>query len=592
MLRPTAAKRIAFFLFGDLILSLFSLYSAYVLRFNFAVPDEFLEPFWVVFGVLVLLKMSAIALFRGYQIIWRFFGLSEAKALFAAHLLAYTLFSLLFLLYEAPFSPFPRSVILIDLLLSLALLGLLRGTKRLLGTQQDRNAQSTLIIGMNAKSVALIKTALEGAIPYYPIAIVLSPGEDNEAQNSYLSNIKIYPYGALETLASRADAAIITADLDGDTLKALYDTLLRHGISHIRKYKLLGGTREKLEEPSIEELLARHPKDLERSIVESFIRGKTVLITGAGGSIGSEIALQCTAFGAAKLILVESSEFNLYQIGEQLPHAVLKLLSITDRPKLAALMANERIDVLIHAAAYKHVPLCEANVAAAIENNIFGSKNVIDCAIEAGIAKVVIISTDKAVRPTNVMGATKRVAELYAQNVPAGKSEIVSVRFGNVLGSSGSVIPKFKAQIEQGGPVTVTHPEMTRYFMLISEACQLVLQAASIAKGGELFILDMGKPVKIVDLAKTMIRLYGKEGEVEIVFSGLRSGEKLYEELLIDEQEKKTEFASIFVARKTAYDFERLSSDIGALLTCKDPIAALRAIVPEYDPKRASQDQA
>ncbi|MBN2895268.1 MAG: polysaccharide biosynthesis protein [Campylobacterales bacterium] len=583
MLRPTAAKRIAFFVIADALLSLASLYGAYALRFNFSVPDEFLEPFWAVFSLLALLKTGFIALFRGYHIIWRFFGLSEAKALLLAHVSAYALFTLLFLLYEAPFNPFPRSVILIDLLLSMALLGLLRGSKRLLGAQHHRDAPPTLIIGMNAKSVALIKTAFEGAIPYHPIAIVLAPNESAEAQNSYLSGIKIYPFGALESLCIQARAAIITAELDTTALKSLYDTLSRHEITHIRKYKLLGGAREKLEELSIEELLARHPKDLDHSVVESFIRGKTVLITGAGGSIGSEIALQCAAFGAAKLILVESSEFNLYQIGERLPHAALKLLSITDRSKLAALMASEAIDVLIHAAAYKHVPLCEANITAAIENNIFGTKNVIDCAIEAGIPKVVIISTDKAVRPTNVMGATKRVAELYAQNVPPRQSEIVCVRFGNVLGSSGSVIPKFKAQIEAGGPVTVTHPEMTRYFMLISEACQLVLQAASIAKGGELFILDMGESIKIVDLAKTMIRLYGKEHEVKIVFSGLRSGEKLYEELLIDEQEKQTQFSSIFVAKKSAYDFDTLAQQIDTLLTCNDPIQQLGTIVTEFD---------
>ncbi len=582
-MKPTAAKRIAFFLLADVLFSLFSFYSAYMLRFNFSIPEPFLEPFWLLFVILVGLKIAAITLWRGYRIIWRFFGLSEAKALLYAHLIAYALFTLLFILFEEPFSPFPRSVIIIDLLLSLALLGLVRSAKRLLSTHQDRDALPTLIIGMNAKSVALIKTALEGTIPYYPVAIILAPHESSEAQNSYLSNVKIYPYGALDSLAHKAKAAILTTDLSGEPLKSLYDTLARQGITHIKKYKLLAGEREKLEELSIEELLARRPKDLDHTVVEAFIKGKTVLITGAGGSIGSEIALQCARFGAAKLILLDASEFNLYQIGERLPHATLKLLSITDRPKLERLFASERIDVLIHAAAYKHVPLCEANIDAAIENNVLGSKNVIDCAIAAKVPKVVIISTDKAVRPTNVMGATKRVGELYAQNVPSQESEIVSVRFGNVLGSSGSVIPKFKAQIEAGGPVTVTHPEMERYFMLIPEACQLVLQAASIAKGGELFILDMGESVKIVDLARTMIRLYDKEKEVEIIFSGLRSGEKLYEELLLGEHEKKTQFSSIFVAHRTPYAIETLLRDIDLLLTCKDKIAQLRAIIPEFD---------
>jgi UDP-N-acetyl-D-glucosamine 4,6-dehydratase len=200
------------------------------------------------------------------------------------------------------------------------------------------------------------------------------------------------------------------------------------------------------------------------------------------------------------------------------------------------------------------------------------------------VRKVVNISSDKAVRPTNVMGATKRVIELYAQNLPAEETEIVSVRFGNVLGSSGSVVPKFKAQIEAGGPVTVTHPEITRYFMLIPEACRLVLQAAAIARGGELFILDMGEPVRIVDLARRMIQLYGKEGEVEIVYTGLRPGEKLYEELLIDEAEEKTRYESIRVVGRSEYAIGRLREEIAEILSAADPRNALRKVVPEFRP--------
>jgi len=251
--------------------------------------------------------------------------------------------------------------------------------------------------------------------------------------------------------------------------------------------------------------------------------------------------------------------------------------------KLDALFSEYKPQIIIHAAAYKHVPLCEANRDSAIENNVLGSMNVINLGIKHGVEKIVNISSDKAVRPTNVMGATKRVTELYAQNVPSGKTEIVSVRFGNVLGSSGSVVPKFKEQIQKGGPVTVTHPEITRYFMLIPEACQLVLQAAAMAKGGELFILDMGEPVKIVDLARKMIRLYGKEGEVEIEFTGLRPGEKLYEELLIDEAECRTKYESIYVAKPTQTPIEELRENIEELLNSDDKISVLKKIVPEFD---------
>lgn len=237
---------------------------------------------------------------------------------------------------------------------------------------------------------------------------------------------------------------------------------------------------------------------------------------------------------------------------------------------------------MIHAAAYKHVPLVEDNITEAILNNIVGTKNTIDCAIKHGVEKFVLISTDKAVRPTNVMGTTKRICELYAQNVDSKNTEIVAVRFGNVLGSSGSVIPKFKAQIALGGPITVTHPDITRYFMLIPEACELVLQAASIGKGGEIFILDMGEPIKIVDLAKKMIALSGKN-EINIEFTGLRPGEKLYEELLISDTDMKTEYESITVAGKTNYEIGKLNQDIFELVSTNEKLEKLKEIVPEFN---------
>ena len=346
--------------------------------------------------------------------------------------------------------------------------------------------------------------------------------------------------------------------------------------------KLLGSQYEKLQSLSIEDLLARHPKDLDPTLISKFIKDKKILITGAGGSIGSEIARQCQDFGAASLLLLDHAEYNLYKIKEELPEAVTRLISVTNRDALRDVFKEFEPDIVIHAAAYKHVPLCEENIESALKNNIKGTMNVVDLSIENGVQKLVIISTDKAVRPTNVMGATKRITELYAQNIDSKDTEIVAVRFGNVLGSSGSVIPKFKYQIEHGGPVTVTHPDMTRFFMLIPEACQLVLQAASIAKGNELFILDMGEPVKIVDLAKKMIQLYGKENEVEIEFTGLRPGEKLYEELMLDESEQKTKYESIFITNPTVYEIGLLKQDINDLLDATDKISALQKIVPEF----------
>jgi FlaA1/EpsC-like NDP-sugar epimerase len=342
-----------------------------------------------------------------------------------------------------------------------------------------------------------------------------------------------------------------------------------------------------LKDISVEDLLARHPNDLDKTVIKNFINNQIVLITGAGGSIGSEISRQCASFGAKKLILLDHSEFNLYSISEELKEysPSLVMQSVVDKEILRDTFVKYKPDIVIHAAAYKHVPLVEDNISEAIINNIIGTKNVVDLSIENSVKKFVLISTDKAVRPTNVMGTTKRICELYAQNSNTDENtEIVAVRFGNVLGSSGSVIPKFKAQIESGGPITVTHPDITRYFMLIPEACELVLQAASLGKGGEIFILDMGEPVKIVDLAKKMIQLSGRD-DIKIEFTGLRPGEKLYEELLINDSDAKTNYDSITVAGKTIYDIKTLNKDIDNLVNSNDKLGILKSIVPEFEHK-------
>jgi len=345
-----------------------------------------------------------------------------------------------------------------------------------------------------------------------------------------------------------------------------------------------------LKDISVEDLLARHPKDLDTKLIESFINNKKVLITGAGGSIGSEIARQCQKFSASQLILLDHSEFNLYQITDELKNENMStqifsvMQTVRDIGCLDSTFTKYKPDIVIHAAAYKHVPLVEDNILEAISNNIIGTKNCIDISIKHNVEKFVLISTDKAVRPTNVMGTTKRICELYAQNVEAHSTEIVAVRFGNVLGSSGSVIPKFKAQIESNKNITVTHPDITRYFMLIPEACELVLQAGAIAKGGEIFILDMGKPIKIVDLAKKMIELSGKDS-INIEFCGLRPGEKLYEELLINDSDKKTQYESITVASPTIFNIDKLNKKISQLLTSDNKIKKLQEIVPEFDHK-------
>jgi UDP-N-acetyl-D-glucosamine 4,6-dehydratase len=577
MITPSPFKRTLFFILSDIILSFGTLFLAYNLRFNFNIEKQYLDNFFLVFGVLLFLKIVAIAYFKIYRISWRFVSLYEVKKLFYAHIVAYGLFVLLFYSFPEPFTPFPRSVLIIDLFLSIIFIGTLRIAKRLMVEGGSNiNLTQTLLIGVSPFAQTLLREQND----FYVSAIV----DDSEMViGSYFSNIQVNKFEDIESIVENKGvrSVIIAKEFDQDVLRSLYSRLNALNIYDIRIVSL--EKKEKiLKKVTVEDLLARYPKDLDLDIISTFVKDKSILITGAGGSIGSEIARQCQKFGASSLILVDNSEYNLYQIGEQIESAELKLVSVTDKKRLEMIFKETKPQIVIHAAAYKHVPICENNQEMAVFNNILGTKNVIDLSIKYRVQKVVVISTDKAVRPTNVMGATKRVTELYANNVDAKETEIVAVRFGNVLGSSGSVIPKFKQQIEEGGPVTVTHPEITRYFMLIPEACQLVLQTAAIAKGGELFILDMGDPIKIVDLAKQMIQLYGKENEVEIHFTGLRPGEKLYEELLLDESEQKTKYSSIFIAKPTVYDITQLNQDIEVLLDAEDKVKALQKIVPEF----------
>ena len=344
--------------------------------------------------------------------------------------------------------------------------------------------------------------------------------------------------------------------------------------------------KAQLKDISVEDLLARHPKDLDKTAIKKFIKDKIVLVTGAGGSIGSEIVRQCKIYGASKIIAIDNSEYNLYAIEQDIASDILipVMQNVVNIQDLEKTFSKYKPDIVIHAAAYKHVPLVEVNISEAIVNNILGTKNIIDISSKYEVEKLVLISTDKAVRPTNVMGTTKRICELYAQNKNSHKTIISAVRFGNVLGSSGSIIPKFKSLIEEGKNLTVTHPDITRYFMLIPEACELVLQSGALGVGGEIFILDMGEEVKIVDLANKMIELSGRD-DIKIEFCGLRPGEKLYEELLINDSDATTRYDSITVAAPTEYDIDKLELDIEELLTCKNKIKQLQKIVPEFDHK-------
>ncbi len=590
ILKKAPWKRTLFFVIADALIFYFSYYASYMLRFNLNIPHDHIVGASKLVFVIIALKVALFYIFRVYAITWRYFVLSDVKKIIAALFVSY----LLFILYIKTLyvGPFPRTVILIDFLISLFLVVALRLAKGILtGSKSEKKIHKSVIIGANQRALDIISSAKKGEIDF-EISLVLD--SDKSLINSYIAGIKVASVDHLNELVQKydIDSAILTKDYPNEELDKLFERLNQAGIKHIKRAKLLGDKYEKLIDISIEDLLARRPKDLDTETISSFIKGKRILITGAGGSIGSEIARQCEKFGAKELILLDHSEYNLYAINEQIKKVptVRLMQSVVDRKLLEKSFAKYRPQIVIHAAAYKHVPLCEENIEGAVLNNIIGTKNTIDLSIKYGVERFVLISTDKAVRPTNVMGATKRVCELYAQNVPSKETLITAVRFGNVLGSSGSVIPKFKRLIEANQPLTITHPEITRYFMLIPEACQLVLQAASIAKDRELFVLDMGEPVKIVDLAKKMLKLYNKE-HLGIVFTGLREGEKLYEELLLNEDDKKTIYDSIFVAKATKYDIIKLNSDIERLLNSRDKITILKEIVPEFNHNNSNKSR-
>ena len=565
-----------------------------ILVIVFLTSSSFLWTFWIfhlefdwsfIAVVITVRIISSILIFQDFSLSW-------SKVTQKTFLLKSTVYILAFCVY-APlyYGTFRLSFLLSELFLYLFSINFLMYCYYLLINRSHTQKDKTLVIYGAGK--AGLKLEEEYKDSAYKIRYFVD--DDRDLQKRSIDGIRIISKEKLkETVgASKYDLLIIAIPSAAHSrIKEIYEKLS----GHFHQIKILPSLNEilrdkefstQLKEISVEDLLARHPKDLDKVAISDFVQNKIVMISGAGGSIGSEIARQCLKYGAKELILLDHSEYNLYALSEELgTQKIIPIMqSVLNEALLDKTIASHKPTIFIHAAAYKHVPLVECNVEEGIINNVLGTKNCIDLAIKHGVEKFILISTDKAVRPTNVMGATKRICELYAQNVESQSTQIVAVRFGNVLGSSGSVIPKFKAQIESGGPVTVTHPDITRYFMLIPEACELVLQTGAIGRNGELFILDMGEPIRIADLAKKMIELSGKN-DITIEFSGLRPGEKLYEELLINESDRKTQYESIMVAHKTDYSIEQLIKDIEELLTCKDKMRKLKEIVPEFNHQR------
>jgi len=489
--------------------------------------------------------------------------------------------------------PVPRSVPAIYAALATGSIGGARFLVQLLFFGNQMKKKAGVIIYGAGESGRQLLSAIRHSPEYAPVAFV----DDSETlQGTEIGGFYVYAPDALERLVKKTGARIVLLAVPSASRAARKAILERleplpvhvqtiPGIADIVSGK---ASINEFREVSIEDLLGRDPVPPRSDLMDANIRGKAVLVTGAGGSIGSELCRQIIRNGPTRLVIFELSELALYTIDLELKAAVEReglnveivpvLGSVQDPRRVESILNHFAIETVYHAAAYKHVPLVEENVIEGVRNNIFGTLNMVTAAMTADVKDFILISTDKAVRPTNVMGASKRVAELICQaHTHRGRTRFSMVRFGNVLGSSGSVIPRFRAQIQSGGPVTVTHPEITRYFMTIQEAAQLVIQAGAMARGGDVFVLDMGEPVRIVDLAKRMIRLSGltpylqdsdePRGDIAITFTGLRHGEKLYEELLIGAETTVTSHPRILTAQEQSMSWVELQKLLVRLRT-------------------------
>ncbi|RAH38340.1 polysaccharide biosynthesis protein [Halomonas sp. SL1] len=592
---------------ADLVALPLALWSAYALRLAEWWPAQYMEPYWWMFLVVPVLGVFVFARLGLYRAVVRFMGPQALWAVIkGAVLLALMMWAAA---YFFQWQGFPRSVPVNFALVTLVYVG---GTRLLVRSyyhwlnRHFAEKEPVAIYGAGGAG-AQLALALSSGREFIVTAFL----DDAPALwGSTIKGVKVMDPDAIAGLVEHHGLKRVLLAMPNATKaerKQALDKLTDLPV-HVQTVpsmpEIVSGeaSLDQLREVELEDLLGRDPVPPDEALVDASIRGKVVMVTGAGGSIGSEMCRQVMRGGPRALVLYEISEYGLYAIDQELEalkrdmgadFPIYPLLgNVCDRERLEATLRCYEVDTLYHAAAYKHVPIVEHNVLEGVRNNVRGTRVVAESAARLGVERCVLISTDKAVRPTNVMGATKRMAELVLQDLAArhgGEGEhrtiFSMVRFGNVLGSSGSVIPLFRRQIEQGGPLTVTHPEITRYFMTIPEAALLVIQAGSMAKGGDVFVLDMGDPVKIVDLARRMIRLTGLEvrdddspgGDIEIAFTGLRPGEKLYEELLIGENVVGTSHPKIMRAREAVLPTETLRELLQALHDAEHQMDSHRA---------------
>ena len=595
---------------------LISFLVAYNMEFR---RDWLVSQYPLVLFFFIIIKVVVFGLFGQYRGWWRYVGISDLMGILRASLVSTLVIVLLWsALVLAPgkirqvmgnVTRVGQGVFMADLFVTVLLLAGLRMIVRLYHeeflTVEGGRLKRFLIVGAGNAGEALLREIHRMPVARYDVVGFID--DDPAKQRTNIHGIPIL--GTVEQLPK------ICRDRNIDEIAVAMPSASHHQLRRV--IQVCEGTKirfrtvpsvtdiasgrfrvSQIRDVDINDLLGREVVQLDLDLIEAFIKNKTVLVTGAGGSIGSEMCRQVGTFGPTLLLLIEQAENPLFYIERELrkryPHLSTRALicNITDRTRVEEIFEKHRPDVVIHAAAHKHVPLMELNPGEAVRNNIIGTRIVADAADKYGTANFVMISTDKAVNPTSIMGSSKRIAEMYIQDLDrTSKTRFVTVRFGNVLGSEGSVVPIFKKQIAEGGPVTVTHPEMKRYFMVIPEAVQLVLQAATMGNGGEIFVLDMGEPVKIVDLARELITLSGfRPGEdIEMIFTGPRPGEKLFEELSIaGENMQPTRHPKIVVWNNIPMDRDRLRTGMSeAVEVAKTQdhariVEKIRALVPEY----------
>jgi FlaA1/EpsC-like NDP-sugar epimerase len=563
---------------------------SYLLRFEFDIPAQELQHLAVQMPMVLLLQFGCMQIFGIYAFMWRYIGMAEIGAFIKAAWWSFLPLVLLRLGLPDVFQQWrvPLSICLLTTFFAFGGVLALRVLRRAAYERYEKKTRGDAAKGRNGclKPVLLVGAGRAGVQAAREIVnrgdmdldIKGFVDDDSMKQGTVIQGFKV--------IGTTSDIPRLVRDMD---IHHVVITIAQAARADIRRivsicesvpikaqiipglYQILSGTVEisRIRDIEIEDLLGREPVVLEEDLLRSFLENKTVMVTGAGGSIGSELARQAARFGAGTLLLVDRAEFALFDIDRELRDAwpelsiVPLVADICDCELMRALLEKYSPSMVLHAAAHKHVPMMESNPTEAVKNNIIATRELGELAGEAGVESFIQISTDKAVRPTSVMGASKRVAELAVQDLnPKYDTRFVSVRFGNVLGSAGSVIPTFREQILAGGPVTVTHPDMVRYFMTLSEAAQLVLQAGAIGEGGEIFVLDMGEPVRIFDMARDMISLFGLKPfeDIDIVFTGIRPGEKLFEEIEIaGEHMTTTRHPKIFIGRINNCDSEAVS---------------------------------